>query len=462
MCLKFGLNPDKLVALARQKPERVAKLVQEFADGFNSKGSVKYANHIIYLARTIFEVNGVQLKLHGFYQPTRRRKRREYVPSLADALKMADAVGGRDRVIILFMAYSGLRNSDVRALVYNEALPDPWLQDYTIKKQLAKGEECIAIAVHEIMKNRVPTACKNRIFYYTFIPPKVTEWLRLYLRDIEDKHGPIHDDQPLFPTQNREIPLRKRLKTPISARELQQIVKKAAKKAGLEHWKLVTPHCLRKTFDSFLREQPSEVRLDIKEREFLMGHILGGSQDAYFDKMKIEEMRTKYAKMVFEPAGKPKTEKRLVGEDDLPTLLEQGWQPMMVLPSGKVVVARETVMEQLGADKAQVSSNTNAQKGNLHPDSKSPISEGSSLVNYQVSGYQPIQPNISNEYDKTSEKETQQYGLQQWINPSRSEPPPTPEPSFSVAVEEKEYVTRPAPGNKVAKTNQRRLLDFCT
>ena len=458
MCLKFKLDPDELIALARENPDAVVKLVQEFADGFNSRGSVKYANHIIYLARTIFEVNGVHLKLHGFYQPTRRRKRPEHVPSLPEALKMADAAGNlRDRVINLLMAYSGLRNSDVRALVYNEDFPDPLFQDYTIKKQLSRDEECLVIVVHEVMKTRVPTACKNRIFYYTFIPPNVTEWLRLYLRDMEEKYGPIQDDQPLFPTQNRHVPLPKRLKTPLSARELQEIVKKAARRAGLEHWKRVTPHCLRKTFDSLLRNQPDDVKLDIKEREFLMGHILGGSQDAYFDKMKIEEMREKYVKMNFDPIAKPKIEQRLVSEDELQTFLEQGWQVVTVLPSGKVVVSGQT-----GTKETRENSNVEknhrivTKEENVHIDTRTPMREPSSLNSYLNSSSQKTR-HLCNE---TLKERRGQLSIQNWAKPQACKSLSNLEPIAKTDVEEKEHVAESTSRNKVAETRQRRLSDF--
>jgi hypothetical protein len=59
----------------------------------------------------------------------------------------------------------------------------------------------------------------------------------------------------------------------------------------------VHPHCLRKAFETALRDNG----LDPKDQEFLMGHILPESQDTYYDKTKISELREKYAKIVFFP-----------------------------------------------------------------------------------------------------------------------------------------------------------------
>src|SRR5208337_1805112 len=95
---------------------------------------------------------------------------------------------------------------------------------YTIEKEMERNEECLILIVHEVMKQRIPNACKNRIFYYTFIPPEVTDCLRLYLRELAEKYRPIADDQPIFITRNRKIPLSQRYKTPISPRELEEIV----------------------------------------------------------------------------------------------------------------------------------------------------------------------------------------------------------------------------------------------
>jgi hypothetical protein len=80
-------------------------------------------------------------------------------------------------------------------------------------------------------------------------------------------------------------------------KSLSAIVKRAAKQAGIEKWKAVTPHCLRKGFESALRNSG----LDVKDQEFLMGHILPGSQDTYYDQTKVEDLRRKYSQVNFFP-----------------------------------------------------------------------------------------------------------------------------------------------------------------
>jgi integrase len=465
LCKKAGMNPDELILKAREDPDFVASIVQEFADEYQTRGSTRYANNVIHLSRSFFKVNKVDLDLHGYYQPTRSRKRPEYIPSLVEASKIADVAGSlRDRLIILILIYTGLRNSTLRALIYNEAYPDPLLQEYTIKKQLERGEECLAIIVHEVMKRRVANACKNRVFYYTFIPPKVAECLRLYLQDRERKYGNILDSEPIFITENRKLSLSERRKTPISARELQQIIKNAARKSGIKNWEHVYPHCLRKTYESLLRNQPDDVKLDEKEREFLFGHTLPGSQDAYFDKSKIEELRVKYAKMIFEPIAGIEKEERMVSEDELQTFLQQGWHFEATLPSGKVVVSRKAVMKQptevKAAGKTQIPSNTTFEKENPSAFSKS-LGQGiSPSVSFLTSQHQPLQHNIGKEYEKISRKESEQRGLKRWVNLPQAELSPTPSPTTAKAtVEKREQTVESTSENKISETKQRSVCE---
>lgn len=54
---------------------------------------------------------------------------------------------------------------------------------------------------------------------------------------------------------------------------------------------------MRKAYESALRNN----RLDLKDQEFLIGHILSGTQDTYYDKTKVEDLRRKYAQVNFFP-----------------------------------------------------------------------------------------------------------------------------------------------------------------
>jgi hypothetical protein len=60
------IGPDKLVSLAKEKPDVVARLVQSRAGKYNAAKSVCYAKFIIAINRTFFKVNKTKLDLQGF------------------------------------------------------------------------------------------------------------------------------------------------------------------------------------------------------------------------------------------------------------------------------------------------------------------------------------------------------------------------------------------------------------
>lgn len=287
--------PDDLVTLEKADVE---KLIEEFCyhKMESSWKSPRTANTALFSLKTFFKVNGFRgnrkLEIDCFHQSVRERIKPQYIPTLDEAQRMADVAGSlRNRAIILFLCSAGLRNSTLRALQYG-----------AVKEELEKGVTNLLIRVHKGMKKVVNTACKGNTEYVVFTSREATEALKLYLSDRRNRLGELHDNNVLFCAEYNRVPRKERATKPISSRELQLIVKEAARKAGLKEWKDVFPHCLRKTFDSVSRTCFADgERLDVKTQEFFIGHILGGSMDTYFDKTKIEDLRKEYAKLIFRP-----------------------------------------------------------------------------------------------------------------------------------------------------------------
>ena len=260
--------------------------------------------------------------------PPRYRKRYEYIPTPEEALKMAECAKYlRDKLIILLAAFSGLRLSTILALRYKD-----------VRDELEKGVDNIKVEIYPEMKKVIPEACKGEIPYYTFTIKRATEYLRLYIEERKHIYGGIEDDEPIFTTTHNLIDKDKRRWKPLSKRVAEQIVKEAAEKAGLKQWMHVTPHSLRKTFQSFLRNQPEHTRLDIRDQEFLFGHILAGSMDNYYDKGKIEELRRKFSMM--DPDLRRVAKQKLVSPDEVGTYVEDGWIVKFVLPNGMIVIEK--------------------------------------------------------------------------------------------------------------------------
>jgi integrase len=288
-CRFCGLNPEELVALS---PEKASELCQAYTDSLREKGySIRYLNVCQAYLKTFFRVNGFEgaraLKVERYHQPTRYRKKPEYVPTAEEIWRMGYASGSSKNRAMIFMLYaSGLRNSTLRALRYVD-----------VKNELEKGLEVIKIPVYPEMKKVDPAACKGNIPYYTFIDSETAKALREYLQERKENHGEIGDEEPLFCSDSNQVsPLKQRF-TPVSKNGLERMVKRAARQAGIEKWRDITCHSLRKAFETALRNN----RLDPKDQEFLMGHILPGTQDPYYDYSKTEELRKKYAQITFFP-----------------------------------------------------------------------------------------------------------------------------------------------------------------
>jgi len=258
---------------------------------FNSpRYSRKYVNNILHILRSFFKANGFEINVEGYYVPARYRKRPEYIPTKNEVYEMADSSGNlRNRAIILMLYSTGLRVSTLISLIYGD-----------LKDELERGYSIVKVPVYPEMKNRISEACKNNVSYFTFASEEAVKALRLYLEDRRRRYGTVEPREPLFCSEYNQISSDRRRYKFMTAREAQRIVKTAARNAGIKAWKYVTPHSLRKTYESVLRgELIDGGRLDVKTQEFFMGHVLPGSQDAYYDKTKIESLRMEYARLNF-------------------------------------------------------------------------------------------------------------------------------------------------------------------
>lgn len=332
ICEYHAMGPDELIHLSKEQAEN---LIQNYVDGLAATNRSKtYINSVIKRIRTFFRVNGFarnrELDIQTYFVPTRYRKTPEYIPTKHQIHSMANATGNlRDRAIILALWSSGVRVSTLSALNYRD-----------ISTEFEQGELHIKIQVYPEMKLRVPDACKGMIPYYTFIYPEAVEALRSYLKYRTEKYGQMMSNDPLFHSDwtlwNRTNRSTKRL----GRRGIGLIVKKAARLAGIEEHKYVTPHCLRKAFESILRSQTVDGgQMDKGTQEFLMGHILPGTQDAYYDKMKVDFHREEYAKLNFSRDNiSARMIDKLIGISELEKHLVNGWLFVAKVNENSVVV----------------------------------------------------------------------------------------------------------------------------
>jgi len=385
--VKFAeLSPDDLVALSK---EEVEEKVQSFCDLARAP---RTSNRKMEELKAFFMSNGFRtgnkcnLVLERRYVGARQRSRREYIPTDEEIYRMVNEAGLnlKWRAFLLTLYTTGLRNSTARALKYGD-----------IEEELNDCKIPLLIKVYPEMKQVVPDACKNKIPYFVFMPKETVEALKTYLDDRQTRLAPLEDDQILFSSDNRRIPKEERPHSPLDMTSPQKVVRKAGKVVNIKEAHYITPHALRKAFERAVRNSG----LDTKDQEFFMGHILPGSQDTYYDKTKVEEMRKKYARIEFFPHKKASTEelrkkqvldtvkllgfpedkikrveealakyatvddaveeirklsleghklrrntqkdpKRVIDERDLENYIARGWDVQTVLPSGKILVKK--------------------------------------------------------------------------------------------------------------------------
>ena len=293
-CMRVGKNPDEIVAM---KPSWLKDNVQDFVDEVGQKrgetGNLARASLTAFLKSNGFdgsERKAIQVK--GFFSPARRTiEMADYIPSKDEIQRMANSGrmnNNRDRAIILVLHSSGLRQGTLRAVRYKD-----------IKTEFEAQTVPLKIPVYPEMKEVLADACKGSVPYYTFINGEAVDALRIYLKELESKVETLQDGDVIFNGWSRNSSLSTRHR-PLSRSSVDLLVKSAAQRAGIERWKDVHPHCLRKAFESVLREDTSDGRkLDTKTQEFLMGHILPGSQENYYDRSKVDWVRGEYSKLSF-------------------------------------------------------------------------------------------------------------------------------------------------------------------
>ncbi|MCL4436321.1 MAG: tyrosine-type recombinase/integrase [Thaumarchaeota archaeon] len=341
-CRHIETDPDKLVSMSK---DEIEETVHGYLDWLKSSGiSLKRIKNDRAFLISFFRENGFkhdkELEIDVYHVPARYRKKPEYIPSKEEVFAMAGSAGGlKNRAIILCLFSSGLRNATFRALLYTD-----------VKRDVESDKDTIMVPVYPEMKNRIARSCKNNIPYYTFFSPQATEALRTYLNERKKNNRKIEDDEYLFPPDDRRVPLEQRVRSSPSRTLVQTVVKNSARRCGkIEHWQDVYPHALRKSFESILRSPGGG--MDIKTQEFLMGHLLPGSQDPYFgsgvrvqgssisfDERCVEQIREQYTKLPWGLAPSNDQVRKQAAKDQLKIL-----EALNVLPKEQI----ETISELL-------------------------------------------------------------------------------------------------------------------
>jgi len=197
-----------------------------------------------------------------------KKRATEHIPSKREMYQIVDMASSlRDKAILLLLFQSGVRVNVLEHSTYGD-----------VKDQLDK--DIIVLKVtgeldHKLRSRDIP-------FYYTFLNGEGSETLKRYC---EVHHKNSRPDTPLFPTARGK---------PINQHYIWVIVKNCLRKAGFNP-KNAWTHTIRKAF----RRQVRQSDVDFEFKEMVMGHVIGGSREAYFDRHNISWFIEQYQKINF-------------------------------------------------------------------------------------------------------------------------------------------------------------------
>ena len=196
----------------------------------------------------------------------------EHIPSKEEIYRIVDMAGNlRDKAILLMLFRSGIRVNALIRLTYG-----------MIEEQLSPSQEIVTLRITRDIDTKLSGA--GIPFYYTFLNGEGAITLKQYCQVAHKKSKP---ETPLFYTCST--------KHPISETWIWRVVKKCVGRAGMDP-KSMWVHSFRKAF----RKVVSQASIDDDSKEEMMGHVLKGSREAYFDRTDVELLQAAYEKCHFE------------------------------------------------------------------------------------------------------------------------------------------------------------------
>jgi len=194
----------------------------------------------------------------------------EHIPSKEEVYRIVDMAGNlRDKAILLMLFRSGIRVNALIRLTYG-----------MVQDQL--GQEIVTLRITRDIDTKLAGA--GIPFYYTFLNGEGAITLKQYCQAAHKKSKP---ETPLFYTCST--------KHPISETWIWRVVKKCVSRAGMDP-RTMWVHSFRKAFRKIVRQ----AEMDDDDREEMMGHVLQGSREAYFDRTDVELLQASYEKCHFE------------------------------------------------------------------------------------------------------------------------------------------------------------------
>lgn len=203
-----------------------------------------------------------------YFHIRRKKQAIEHIPSKQEMYQIIDMASSlRDKAFLSFLFQTGVRVNVLQHLKYGDVADQLDKDIITLK---ITGE-----LDHKLRSRDIP-------FYYTFVNGEGAETLKRYCK-LTHKHS--KPDAPLFTTRGYR---------PISQSYVLKVVKMCVKRAGFNP-KTVWTHTIRKAFRKIVRQ----ANIDDDDKEQLMGHVIPGSREAYYDNKDVELIMKAYQKCNF-------------------------------------------------------------------------------------------------------------------------------------------------------------------
>jgi len=214
-----------------------------------------------------------------YFHMTSKKAALEHIPNKTETYQIIDMASSlRDKAIMLFLFQTGVRVNVIQHLTLKD-----------VEDQLDK--DTIALKVtgeldHKLRSRDIP-------FYYTFLNGEGVATLRRY---VALAHKERRLDAPLFLTSEHKASVNNPSvgHKPLTQAYILRTVKRCVRKCGLNPSTIWT-HSLRKAFRKIVRQAD----IDDDDKEMMMGHVLKGSRQAYFDNKDLEVILAAYQKCNF-------------------------------------------------------------------------------------------------------------------------------------------------------------------
>jgi len=273
-CEAMNITPEEFHDLGKKAAR---DLVWQYVEPFKGKSPAR-ANLVLAALKSFYrnkdgEILPFDSRKGGKHYISRRRKKAKFetIPTKEQAYRIIDVISNlRDRAMFLLAFQSGVRKNVLIHLNYGH-----------IKDQLYPVAQIpLRLKITEDIDTKLRSYDLSH--YYTFLQGEAVQALQTYC---EKYHQQSTDDTPLFPSRSG-----RRLDKTIIWRSF----KRAVRRSGLDP-KTIWVHSLRKAFRKVVRTSP----IDPDFAEALMGHVLPGSRENYFDRHDIEELAEEYMKINF-------------------------------------------------------------------------------------------------------------------------------------------------------------------